>query len=101
MDKTLTRADVILTLDDVAAGVACFGAPLQDEHGIAEVSPGVLADGSQPRDAGGRAARCGVRDARLRRGSVHRAAMVEFAALAGEAGVTIGELLRELQRRES
>jgi hypothetical protein len=78
MDKTLTRADVILTLDDIAAGVACFGAPLQDEHGIAEVSPGVLADGSQPRDAGGRAARCGVRDARLRRGSVHRAAMVEF-----------------------
>lgn len=37
----------------------------------------------------------------FRRGSVHRAAVVEFAALAGEAGVTVGELLRELQRRES
>ena len=35
------------------------------------------------------------------RSSVHRAAVVEFAALAGEAGVTVGELLRELQRRES
>lgn len=47
MNKALTLADVILTLDDVVAGVACFGAPLQDGHGIAEVSPGVLADGSQ------------------------------------------------------
>jgi len=37
----------------------------------------------------------------FRRGSVHRAAVVEFAALAGEAGVTVDELLRELQRRES
>lgn len=37
----------------------------------------------------------------FRRGSVHRAAVVEFAALAGEAGVTVSELLRELQRRES
>ena len=37
----------------------------------------------------------------FRRGSVHGAAVVEFAALAGEAGVTVGELLRELQRRES
>lgn len=37
----------------------------------------------------------------FRRGSIHRAAVVEFAALAGEAGVTVGELLRELQRRET
>lgn len=37
----------------------------------------------------------------FRQGSVHRAAVVEFAALASEAGVTVGELLRELQRRES
>ena len=37
----------------------------------------------------------------FQRGSVHRAAVVEFAALAGEAGVTVGELLRELQRRET
>lgn len=47
MQQTLIRAEVILSLDDVAAGVACFGAPLQDGHGIDEVSPGVLADGSQ------------------------------------------------------
>ena len=47
MQQTLTRAEVILSLDDVAAGVACFGAPLQDGHGIDEVSPGVLVDGSQ------------------------------------------------------
>ena len=37
----------------------------------------------------------------FRRGSAQRAAVVEFAALAGEAGVTVGELLRELQRRET
>lgn len=29
------------------------------------------------------------------------AAVVEFAALASEAGISVGELLRELQRRES
>lgn len=36
----------------------------------------------------------------FRQGSVHRAAVVEFAALASEAGISVGELLRELQRRE-
>lgn len=40
-------ADVIITLDDVSAGVACFGAPLRDGHGIEEVAPGILADGRQ------------------------------------------------------
>lgn len=45
----LTRAEVILALDDVTAGAACFGVPLQDGHGIVEVSPGVLADGQLER----------------------------------------------------
>ena len=92
MDKTLTRVDVILTLDDVAAGVACFGAPLQDGHGIVEVSPSVRADGSQSEwpvaEMLARQARR-VRESRLREAANAEAAR-QVARCAAELGY-VGE----------